>query len=215
MALMAPTWKWFILIVATVNFCGLSCGRREGPKYAVDKISPTGGYRVKVEFVRAGPKGTREYAELGKFQFFKGQDIIHTYTWENSDNYEPSTFEPLPVIEWVGDNVLRTGEDASDQPFHDELIVSNNSDENLKYMALSYGRFESFWIFDLAPGNQIRLHASPGFKPDGSSVWFLGYGGETQNGKKFEGTMDGKKRESPSNGPLRFSISINAKDLRS
>ncbi len=81
-------------------------------------------------------------------------------------------------------------------------------------MNVSYGKFETFRVFDLPPSSQITLRGSPGFKPDGSSNWFLGYGGMAQSGKRFEGTMEGRQRKSPADGLLKFQIQINAKDLQ-
>jgi len=117
-------------------------------------------------------------------------------------------------VEWVGDNVLRIGRDRSDQPFNDELILSNNTAECLKYLEVDYGRFESFHVFDLAPKSQITLHASPEFKPDRSSNYFLGFGGTTQNGKRFAGKMERKERKSAAEGPWKFDITIKTSDLR-
>lgn len=206
--------KCLFLIVATASLLGLSCGRLTGQEYDIDKSSPNGMYRVKVEVRAEEAKGTRDRTEHGKIQFFKGQNMIHAYEWENSDQYEPSFRETKPAIEWIDDSVLRMGEDRSDQPFFDELIVSNNTNEYLKYLSVSYGKNELFWVFDLAPESQIMLHASPRFKPDGSSNWFLGYGGRTQSEKQFEGSIDGRERKSLADGPLKFQITINAKDLR-
>lgn len=140
--------------------------------------------------------------------------MIHTYEWKNPYQYEPTFRETMPVVEWVDDTVLRIGDDRSDQPFYDELIVSNSTSEHLKYFDVSYGKQESFWVFDLAPGSQIRLEASPRFKSDKSSNYFLGYGGMTRVGKKFEGTMERKQRTSAADGPLKFQITINRGDLR-
>jgi hypothetical protein len=135
--------------------------------------------------------------------------VIETVEAENSDQYEFSLRKGIQVVEWVGDNILRIGENSSDQPFYDELIVLNNLDENVRHVGVSYGRFESFWILDLRPGSKVSLRASPGFKPDGSSRYFLGYGGITQSGKKFEGVLESKQRKSPGDGPLKFQITIN------
>src|SRR6266404_710512 len=202
------------LVVTSVGLFGLSRGWQSGLKYDVDKNSPNGMYRIKIELREEEGAGTRDYTERLKVQYFKGQEIIHEYESVNADQYEPSLLEGLQVVEWVRNDVLHAGRDRSDQPFNDELIVSNNTSDYLKHVGVSYGRFESFRIFDLAPGSQLKLLASPGFKPDHSSNYFLGYGGISQSGKKFEGAMENKQRKSPADGPLKFQIVINAKDLR-
>ncbi len=202
------------LVITSVGLFGLSREWQSGPKYDVDKTSPNGVYRVKIQRREEEGTGTRDSTERIRVQYFKRQELVHSYESKNSDQYEPSLLEGLQVVEWVSDNVLRTGRERSDQPFNDELIIFNNTDENIKHVGVSYGKFETFRAFDLAPGSQVKLLASPEFKPDHSSNYFLGYGGMTQSGKKFEGAMESKQRKSPADGPLKFQITIKAKDLR-
>jgi hypothetical protein len=203
--------RFSFLIIAIISLSGQSCEWPSRLNYDIDKSSPTGVYRVRIESRAKEGKGTSKYTEQVRIQFFKGQEIIRTDTWENSDQYELSFLDTAPVIEWVGDNVLRMGLDRSDQPFFDELIASNNTDEYLKDVGVSYGRYESFQVLDLAPRSQVTLRASPGFKPDGTSNSYLGYGGMTKSGRKFVGTMEGKKRTSSADGPLKFLIMIDSK----
>jgi hypothetical protein len=203
--------KSSLLIIVAVALFGLSCKQSWPKDYNVDKTSPNGTYRVKIEIRALEHNGTRDYTDHGRIQFFKGQEVIHIYEWEESDQYEATSRENKPLVEWVADNVLRLGEDISDQPFSDEFIVSNNTDEYVKYMSIGYGKNELFWIFDLEPRKQIVLSASPGFKPDGSSNYFLGYGGTTRSGKEFQGVMDSKQRKSPAEGALKFEVNISVK----
>jgi hypothetical protein len=202
------------IIVAIISLFGQSCESPSRFNYDIDSASPNRVYRVKIKSRAEPPKGTSKYTEHVEILFFKGEEVIHTDVWENSDQYELSFRDTAPVIEWVEDNVLREGLDRSDQPFFDELIISNNTDEYLKHVGVSHGRYESFDAFDLAPRSQVTLRASPGFKPDGTSNSFLGYSGMTQSGRKFDGIMYGKKRISSADGPLKFSITINSKDLK-
>jgi hypothetical protein len=106
------------------------------------------------------------------------------------------------------------GEVTSHQPFLDQLIVLNETDDDLKYLDVNYGRFESFWIFDLPPGKRVTLRASPGFGPNGTSNFFVGYGGQTQGGKEFEGKIEKTQRKSPADGALQFEIAITPKDVK-
>jgi hypothetical protein len=202
------------LIVMVLALLGASCDRSSGRDYNIVKTSPNGKYRVEIQIRATPPKGTRSYTERGTFRFFKGQDVIDTYSWENSDEYEPSFHDEAPQIEWVDDRVLRMGDDKSDQPYDDEITLSNNIDENIKDASVSYGRYQLFWIFDLAPQSKVVLRASPRFKSDNSPNYYLGYGGVTEIGKKFEGTKEGPQRKSPADGPLKFQITINQSDLR-
>jgi hypothetical protein len=182
--------------------------------YDDDKTSPYGTYRLRIE-VRTGPKkGTRDYPELGRYQFYRGHELIYTYNWEESDQYEPTFRELMPNIEWVTDNILRMGRQNSDQPFFDQIILENKTDEILKYVSVGYGKTELFWLFDLKPADKTLLRARPQFKADGTSNYFIGYGGMTLSGKEFEGTAEVKQRESAVEGPLKFAITISGKDLR-
>ena len=182
--------------------------------YHVDKPSPQGTYRVKVEITSGPKKGTRDYTELGQYEFSKGHEVIYSYKWEESDQYESSFRELKPVIEWTSNAILRMGEQRSDQPFDDEILVANHTDETIRYVSVGYGKSELFWLFDIAPAGKVVLRATPGFKPDGTSNYSLGYGGMTQSGKKFEGTLERKQRKSTADGPFRFQVTINEKDLR-
>jgi hypothetical protein len=207
-------YRFLILAIAAVNLSIGSCGRLSDINYDIDKLSPDGTYRVKVEVRAGGSASAYEKSERVKFQYFKGHEIIQAYDWVNTDPYEPSFRESMPIIEWVDRNVLRMGQDRSDQPYFDEIIVSNYTDETLKYVDVNYGRFETFWIFDSAPQSQLVLRASPRFKPNGTSNSSLSYGGMTQSGKQFKGTLNGKERKSPTEEPLKFHITIHAEDIR-
>jgi len=212
---MSSLHSFLFLMASVVGLLELSCGRSSGQNYDIDKTSPNGIYQVKIEVRAKPPKGTRDYTENARVQFFKGQEIIHAYEWEESDPFELSFHDSYPVIEWAADNVLHMGEDLSDQPFYDELIVSNKTDEHIKYLDVTYGRYEGFWVFDLAPRSQVTVRASPGFKSNGISVNdFIGYGGMTESGKKFHGDMVGKKRTSSAEGRLEFRIAVDAKDMQ-
>ena len=200
-----------LLIVAALGLCGLSCASQPREQnYNLEKTSPNGAYRIKVDV-----KVEREdsllgfFKEWGKVQCFKGRDVIYANEWNRTDNFEPTFMEAYPVIEWVSDNAVRQGQDRSDQPFLDEVAISNQTDESLKYVGFSYGKYETFTVLDLAPGGRISLSISPRFKPDGTSNFMLTYGGETQSGREVGGTLEQKQRESPADGPLKFQIEIN------
>lgn len=182
--------------------------------YHVDKRSPNSTYRVRIDVGRGPKKGTRDYTELGSYQFYRGQELICAYNWEDSDQYEPTFRERIQKIEWVTDNILRMGGNDSHQPFFDEIILENRTDEILKYVTVGYGKSELFWVLDLKPGDRTILQGSPSFKSDGTSNYFVGYGGMTLSGRDFEGTTETKQRKSAVTGPLRFAITISSKDLR-
>lgn len=208
--------RWLILHL-TVMAClsGLSCRGQTVRNYNVDKPSPGGAYRVKVD-VRVEEEGdiSGRFTEQGKIQIFKGQEVVYKHDWKRTDNWEPTFADAHPVVEWVGDTVVRMGQDASDQPFSDEFVITNNTDEYLSYVEINYGKYESLKVFDIAPGDEATLRASPRFKPDGSSNYSFGYGGATRSGKEFTGTGVDKQRKSPAEGQLKFQITITPNDLK-
>jgi hypothetical protein len=177
----------------------------------IDKPSPNGLYRVKVKVSPAHISGQLDKAE---FQFFRGTEIIDTWNWGQEDQFGPDFAALMPSIEWVAGNVLRMGAKQPPEGFHDELIISNSSDENFTYVSISYGRYESFRIFDLNSGSQILIKATPRFDSTGSFNRVVGVSGKTATGRTFANVMEGKERLSPADGPIKFSIDIGSKDLK-
>jgi hypothetical protein len=201
-------------LIAVIALLGLLYIWQAGQKFEIDKASPDGRYRVKIEIREEKAQNSLGYTEKLNVQYWKGEEILLAYDGENSEQYEPSLRDGYQIVEWVDDNVLRMSRDRLNQPFYDSLIVANRTDEYIKFMNIGYGKGELFEILELAPNTQISLRASPGFYPDGSSRYFLGFGGMTQSGKNFEGVMEKQKRKSPDEGPFTFQISLQAKDLR-
>jgi|SRR5437660_3775696 len=205
-------FKALILVVFSLGLLIDSCGPPQ-PEVYLDKTSPSGVYRVKVRVWQQRVKGGLDYRDHLRVQYFKGQQLIYTEETQDEDQYESSIRESAQVVEWVGDNVLRMGRDRSDQPFSDQLIISNNTDEPIRYLGVSYGKYQTFRAFDVLSGSQLMLQASPEFKPDGSSNYFLGYSGKTESGRSFEGTVENKQRKSPADGAIKFRITVNGEDL--
>jgi hypothetical protein len=206
-----------LILPLTVIAClsGASCRGQSVRNYNVDKPSPGGTYRVKVD-VRVEEEGDifGRFTEQGKIQIFKGREVVYKHDWKRTDTWEPTFADANPIVEWVGDTVVRMGQDTSDQPFSDEFVITNTTDEYLSYVEVNYGKYESLRVFDIAPGDETTLHASPMFKPDGSSNYFFSYGGTTRSGKKFTGGGEDKQRQSPAGGQLKFQITTTPKDLK-
>lgn len=201
-----------ISLTLLLGLLGGSCHRAKDEH--IEKISPNGNYAVKVAISELPPKGTRDQTEAVTISLFKGEELLYERKTEQSSQYEPSFRDIAPVIEWVNGSTLRMGEDTSDQSFRDKLIVSNETGQPLRYVSVSYGKYESFFLFDLPPNDEAILLASPRFKPDGSSNYFVGYGGKSESGKVFEGTMETKPRQSVSEGPKEIRVTIHTNDLR-
>ena len=206
-----------LLLVALVfvSLAGLSCKWLSRKSYKVDKVSPTGMYRVKVDVnVEDDDYLMGGFHEWGKIELLKGEEVVSCREWNFKDNWETTFIDANPVIQWVGDSVLRMGDDTFDQPLLNDLIISNNSDEFLQHIGVSNGKYEQFYVFDIAPKKQITLRLSPHIKPDGSSNYSTGYGGKTATGKVFDGVMEQKQRKSPVDGSMKYHIDINSNDLR-
>jgi hypothetical protein len=203
------------LVVMAVTYHSCEKAPHLKAPYVVDKPSPQGTYRIKIELTPNPQRGSGIYErnEHLKIQYFKGQEIIATYETDSSDDLEVPLGEGLQVVEWVAENAVRLGRDRSQQPFSDELSISNQTGEPISFLQVGYGRFESFRIFDLPAGSSITLAASPEFKPDGTSNHSLVYSGYI-HGRVIEGDLNHNQRTSPAEGPLRFPISIDSTSFR-
>jgi len=201
-----------------LSLSGLSCTRTQ--EFNVEKTSPNGAYRAKVEArVKTDRMSlTGEFNEWVKIQIFKGSEVIQSDEWDRKDAWESTFIDDNSGIEWVGDNVLRMGRPIS-EPFTDEIVISNNTDEFLKDLGVSCSKYEQFKIFDVAPRSHLILRATPvtpWLSSDGVLKYSLGYGGTSQSAKDFEGVVDQPQQIKPrDSGPLKFQIAINTKDLKS
>src|SRR2546423_11900963 len=171
-------------------FFGAVSGSQSKNSYGVEKTSPNGVYKVRVD-VRVQEEGDlfSHFREQGKIQVFKGGEVLYTNEWNRRDNWEPTFMDSSPVVEWVSGNALRMGRDNANQSLRDELVISNNTGESIKHMGVSCGKYESFDVFELTPGTRTILSSSPRLNPDTSGDFWLGYGGETQGGRRFEGVL--------------------------
>jgi hypothetical protein len=205
--------KRLVVISGAIAVCLYFGARVFSTSHEIVSTSPNGLYSFKVELRKDPPKGTRSYTEHGKITASRGKVVICTYEWDNSEEFGATFLELNTVIEWVGENAIRVGGDRSDQPFLDTLVVTNNSNERIKYIELSYGRAETFWIFDIDPNATVSVKASPNVKPDPSLLHDnVGFGGETVNGNKFRGVAKGHR--SGGNKAQQVEIAISQTDLK-
>jgi len=64
------------ILIAAASLVGLSRMNQSREKYEVDKSSPNGLYRVKIEFREDKKSGTRDYTERLKVQYFKSEEVV-------------------------------------------------------------------------------------------------------------------------------------------
>lgn len=193
--------KIFSVILLSIGLWW-SCSTAYPQEYEIDKPSPDGSFRVKVAVKRGEPGKTLDQA---KFQFLIGQEVVDVWDFKQDDQWEHN-FDILLPIQWIDKQVLNMGGRTNTAPYTDELIVTNKTSEYLKYVAISYGRFDLYRIFALAPGQQVTLRPNPWFTVPGGEFWF-GYSALSQNGKRFvKSIKDGPRVET--SGPKEFSITI-------
>lgn len=206
---MAARYLIAFIIVSSCLF-NLSCGWWRTRNYNVDKASPDGTYRVKVNgSVKDEGDFAGHFTDQGQLQILKGEEMIIDRSWNYRDSWDPSFIDSNPVIEWVGTSVLRMGHDISRQPFTNELTISNQTVEQLKYISISVRKNESFHAFDIQPGSSVIVRSSPGFDPTPVNRVSIGYGGMTPSGKSFVGTLE---QEQPENS-IRLQITIRPEDV--
>jgi hypothetical protein len=180
----------------------------------VRKTSPNGRYSVELKRWKERKQNGTDYLTHVKIDYFKGTNLIFSEERQDEDQFERSVDESTQTMDWVAENVVRISRVLSSQPYNDQLIVLNNTGEPLKYIGVSYGKYQAFLSFDLPPKSKLILPASPDFRTDGTSNYFVGYAGRTDSGRRFEGTLEAKPRSSPADGPLQLEISVNLSDLQ-
>jgi hypothetical protein len=209
--------RLLLIVILTLCVAGLSCKRLSRKNYKVDKFSPTGTYRVKIDVnVEDYPELMAGFHEWGKFELLKGDEILDSNAWDFKDNFEATFIDGTPVIEWAGNNVLRMGRGLEGLPFVDDLTISNDSGENLKYIHVSSDKHETLMVLDLAAADKITVRASPiprWTDSQGAINYSLGYSGTSETGKKFSGALDESQRIAAADGAARFPIVIKREDL--
>ena len=185
------------------SFCLPSCSFAPRP-YDIERVSPDGKYRVKINVMRGEPGGSLDKARI---EFFQGDKIVDTWDWQQEDQYEAGADSLLPV-EWVSNNVLLMRTERPREVLADELTIVNAMDENLQFINISYGRYQFFKVFDLASGRSVIINANAPHGPKN-----FGYGGVTQSGKRFGNVVAGPENRTPADGQANILITISAKDL--
>ena len=194
-----------VLAISIVSVCSVSCGLFGNKKLNIERTSPNGKFRVKVDvLVHDEGDFAGHFTEQGSIQVFKGQETIYKTDWNYRDNWEENFLDKHPSIEWVGDNILRMGRNTSGQPFTNELVILNDTDETLKHFGLSCGKFETFDIFEIGPRTQVILRPAPGLNGSVPGEFSAGYGGDTVSGKSFTGALT---KQQP-NSSIRLEIKV-------
>jgi hypothetical protein len=209
--------RTLLIIILACCLGALSCDRLHRKNYNLEKTSPNGTYMVKVDVtVDSDDDWFGSFDEIGKVQIMKKLEVVDSNEWKRHDTFELTFIQANPVVEWVGNNVLRMGQTQEGQPFLDEVVVSNNTDQLLKMVTVGGSKFEDFSIMDLAPRDRISLQTLPFstlVEADGSTKYSLIYTVNTQDGEKFVRRLDVAPTRPREAGRVVFNVEIGEKDL--
>ncbi len=134
-------------------------------KWRIITTSPNNVYLVRLEGETVSP--SQPYYGHGNhkvsFSVLKqGLAIVTDEPLYQGDEYDDLFLNLYPIHEWVSDSTLRFGEkDILTRSQHDKIIVSNNSDQSIKYLGVNFGVSELFIIVELPPGKTIQLYTQP------------------------------------------------------
>ena len=195
------------LVMSGAMFLSASCSF--GQDFHQETTSPRGTYRAVFEG-KTAPRGALFQNERVKLTVTREQKpFFNKDPFFGEDGLDTHFRGAYPVIQWINDFTLRMGGDLSDQPFHDELNISNRTDEKIDVLEIFYGRDERFLVFDLEPGKSLRVFASPQFSvslPPASTAICRTYN-LAKRTERVE-TVEGRKRKQSSEGPLSLQIQI-------
>lgn len=199
-----------IFIVMALVFVSLSSGAcRTGGDFRLDTTSPGGLYRVRLQGSVDPPNARpgENYVQRVRIDALKrNETFLVDDEFYREDNYEPQFLQAYPLQEWINDSTLRLGRKSSGDPFQDQIVVSNETQDPIEFLRIQYGKYEMFLAFDLAPGDELRLAASPQFfaNPSASIVSYAAY----INGERLDGVVEGSQRNSPTAGSQQILVKV-------
>ena len=137
-----------------------SCKWLSRNHYKIDNPSPTGAYRVKAHVtVEDDDRLMGGFHEWGGIQFLKGDEILYSYSWDYTDNFETTFRGRHQYVTWSADNLLYMGanELTIDSPV-DEIVITNRTKEDIRYLDISISKLTRVVVFDLAGASEITTH---------------------------------------------------------
>lgn len=197
-----------IVTVLLVHVFSFSCSGSDA-NFKFETASPDGRYKVKLE-----GHGEPSQAEDGEFQ----RQIVTLQTTRDAqvvaadekffreDNLDVYFLDRYPVHEWVNNSTLRFGDAADKDRFNDRLVVTNRTNTPFDLVIVKYGKYEMFFIYDLAPGKQVELNASPQIYRE-TPAWNVHYRAFA-NGLPITGNVNGPERTKDSSTPLNLTVDI-------
>lgn len=197
----------FVLVGLSVLGIHSSCLQDD---FKITTQSPKGTYTLVFEGKKTPTDTIAGSYEMVKLTVLKGDTVYFVkdpfFGEKGLDLHFRGAY---PSREWVSDFALRLGGDLSSQPFRDQITVINATGEALPVVELFYGKYQRFILFDFESQAKLRLFASPEFGSAASPAWSVIYTALNPTGNLLvQGSVDGVKRQNPSEGPLDLVVTI-------
>lgn len=195
----------------TVLLAWLFCFSCSGPQadFKLETASPNGQYKVKLE-----GRGEPPNARFGEFQrqvvtletTRDAQVVAADGRFFSDDSWDVYFLQRYPVREWVNNSTLRFGDLTHKGQFQDRLIVTNRTGKQFDLVIVHYGKYEMFFVYDLAAGKQVELNASPQLDKEypASSVYYQAFAKLV----RVTGNVNGPGRTKDSANPTTLAVDI-------
>lgn len=198
-----------LLLLAGVSIVGLIVTRAYFARPLFSTItSPDGALSLRL---RGDPTGPIQpiidhsvYFDL----FHKGQPVLINKYLHSGDWFDPSFNNLYRQHDWVTNSAIRFSWESVAAAKCDALVVVNHAKQRISYLNLKSR--DLFLLFDLGPGSETRLCASP--QSSRSSLSWLDVEGEFADGKPIP--WEGTNFEIDRDGPLEYQIVITSEGAR-
>jgi hypothetical protein len=199
----------FASVALLVNFYTARVGLASVP-LDFESVSPDKTYRVLLSERREtkvvpfsflfDPPGCP--AEFGAYK--DGRPLFEKNDVGDDSNYFADLF---PEHAWVSDSVFRLGERDAPRLAHDELSVTNDSRQSISYLRVMTCKREMFLLFDVPPGETVKLAACP--QTDGlADLSWVAFQGRLADGRELPFTGENFKIRGVYVAPAHYRIKV-------
>lgn len=196
-------------LLLLVNFHTARAGLSSIP-LEVESVSPDETYRVilaerretKVvpfSFLLDPPGGPAEFSV-----YKNGRPLFVKKDIGDDSNHFADLF---PYHTWVSDSVFRLGDVDAPGLEHDVLDVNNGSRQVISYLRVMTCKREMFWLFDVRPGESVRLSACA--QADGrADLGRVAFSGMFEDGREIPFAGENFKIRDARGAPARYGITV-------
>lgn len=173
-------WRTFVFIaIAAIALAFALYKIVAEPPVFFTTHSPTGMYTV---FLSGQKERPALFTVEVRFDVLKDGNRFWTDQYLHSGDAMDLSFElGYPDYRWVGDNILQFyNEENFDKGRPQAIFLANRSKQTIKHLKLQ--AWDKFLIFDVQPGDEVRLSASP---LKGGYPW-VSIEGEFYDGQRFK-----------------------------